>query len=129
MTSVQTRNRLAAELTRVLPKNKFLIFTDGQNRDDIGKPTILIQRDSIQPLPEAPRAFRANNFKVIVVSHLITGDKAEDTLDNLVDEVLDAIVEIPAAFFTLAQHVIYGDTNPAYEITVTFPDDRQNKEN
>jgi hypothetical protein len=129
VTSVQTRTRLARELTRVLPKNKFLIFADGQDRDDIGKPTILMQRASVQPLPEAPRSYRANTFQVLVVSNVKTGDKAEDILDDLLDEVLDAISEIPDAFFSLAQRITYGTTNPAYEVTVTFPDDRQNKEN
>jgi hypothetical protein len=129
MSSLRTRTRLARELSSRLPKGKYVIFSDGQDRDDIGKPTILMQRASVQPLPEVPRAVRANDFKVFVISHLVAGDKSEDMVDDLLDEVLDAINEIPDAFYTIAQRITYGTTNPAYEITVTFPDDRQNKEN
>jgi hypothetical protein len=52
----------------------------------------------------------------------------DDLIDDLVDEVLDALALIPNAFFSVAQRRVYGDSNPAYEITVTFPDDRQSKE-
>lgn len=126
MSTKQTRNLLAAELTKHLPKRKYLIFPNAADRDAIGKPTLILVRDSIQPLPEMSfSAYRANTFQLLVISPRIDDD---DFIDDLADEVLDALALIPGAFFSLAQRRTYGESNPAYEITVTFPDDRQNKE-
>jgi hypothetical protein len=122
MSTVRTRTFLAKALEDALPKRKYVIFPDSLNRDAIGKPTLVLVRDAIQPMPEAPGSFRANTFGLFVVSDRVAD---ADYLDDLVDEVLDALTSIPNALFSQAERRPFSDTNPAYEITVTFPDDRQ----
>jgi hypothetical protein len=103
----------------------FLIYTDGQDRDTIGRPTILIQRARIEPYPAAPKAFRLNRYRLMVISPTAVGPTAEDILDDLADEVADAIRDIPNADFEYAERFTYDSTNPAYDLFVVLADDRQ----
>jgi hypothetical protein len=116
-----TRRIIFEKLSALLPKDKYVFIPESKTVDAIAKPTLLLTRSRIQPLPEvAISAYRANEFQLFVVSP----SQSEDTLDDLVDEVLDAIAKIPNAFFSDATAGAFQD-KPAYEITVTFPDDRQ----
>jgi hypothetical protein len=120
------RRKLAKELETRLPKGKYLVYADGADRDDIGKPTIVMQRARVEPSPTAPRAYRLNRFVMFVISDKATD--AEDYLDNLADQVIDALSDIPGADFEYADRQTYGNSYPAYQISVVLQDDRQNKE-
>jgi hypothetical protein len=126
MSTVRTRTFLAKQLEDALPKRKYVIFPNSDKRDEYGKPTLILNRSGIQPLPEAPLVIRANEYQLLVVSDMVIG--ADDYLDDLVDEVIDALGEIPLAHFQSAERRIH-DEHPAYEITLAIPDDRQNREN
>lgn len=88
---------------------------------DLGQitaPTIVVKTDSYEKLAVAPLSKRQGNFTLTLISKHQDIDRAEDELDDLLELLLPALITSGVVWQSATQ-VGYGDSNLAYDITVT----------
>ena len=116
--TLNARNTLALALKPALGR-KFNIFPAPSSLDTITKPTLVLVRNTVEKLPAAPGGHLLNTFGLWVICPLTLTEKSEDALDDLLDEVTEALDEISATNWTSADRDLWNETNPAYRITLT----------
>ncbi len=111
------RARLKRDLEALLPGYR---ITRGITVSDrIAKRTIILEQSSIDP-SQGARGLLEFTVKVHVVTERegVT-DAAEDTIDQLVLEVLAALEKVRYLNVGVATKKVYNDTNLSYEIETT----------
>lgn len=94
------------------------IVPNSRNIDALDKPIVQISLMEFSRLPQAPIGKHLVTFTVTVVTPLTTPVKAEDDLDKLVGDLIDAIDQIEWLDWESARKVIYSDRHLAYDVTV-----------
>ncbi|KAF0258769.1 hypothetical protein DOU02_06710 [Clavibacter michiganensis subsp. michiganensis] len=121
-TNVQNRLTIAAELKKRLPRGKYEIFPNRNARDAIGKPTLIMARQAISPmLATSRKAYRMDAFQLVVVSH----KDDEGVMEDLIDEVLDALEDIDDVFFETAEASTFNEVHRAYDVKFGYRNNRQ----
>lgn len=114
---VNPRQYLAGELKPLLPKG-WKIVPHAVALDTISEPVVKLQQVSVQPTASAPLSFHTVTIAVIIISPITNADNAEDSVDEMVNELLFALDEIPSLSWTEATKDLYGDSNLAYRVDI-----------
>lgn len=114
------RSQLADALKAVLPSNvKIVDVPRGLDGIEARRPVVMLYRSNVTKAPNAQGTF-FNAFSLWIVSPNVDSRRSEDQLDEMLDEVLTALVGIPWLNWSQAVRSTFGDQQaPAYEITVT----------
>ena len=116
MSLASARNGLADALRPALPG--YNIFPAPQSLDTITKPTLALIRTNVEKAPEAPLGFHMNTLSLWVICPITLANKSEDALDDLLEEVLEALDEVAVTRWSTAERSVWGDANPAYNISL-----------
>lgn len=118
---VSTRAQLAAVLKPLLPAAvKIIDVPRGVDAIESKKPVIILYRESRKKAPNAIGDY-FDSFTMWVVSPFIDVRRAEDGLDNLLDDVLLALDDIGNLRWENAERSVFGEQQaPAYKITLTI---------
>jgi hypothetical protein len=114
------RKQLGESLKPALPE--FAVFPAPGGLDEITKPTLHLMRTRVEKLPQAPAGAYSHSFDLWVIA---PQHASEDRLDELLDDVLEALDETSRTLWTDATRDSYSDTNPAYRITLTTTSKRK----
>jgi hypothetical protein len=124
---VSTRKNVADKLKPLLPKGWKLEWSR-RNLDAIAVPTVIVWIDGFKPLPEAPKTKRLARGIITLVDPSTDPAKGEDSLDEEVDKLTDAIDDLRPAIpikWTDAHRVKSGEQNPnAYDIDIEIITER-----
>lgn len=111
------RARLKSDLEALLPA--FRITRGISTPDQIAKPTIILEQKTLEPSDSA-RGWLDIGLSVHVVTHYEgMTDRAEDTVDALVLEVIAALEQIRYLTLGTATKKMYANTWLSYEIETT----------
>lgn len=86
--------------------------------DTLDRKVVQISLMELSRLPEAPLGKHRATFTVTVVTPLTTPQRAEDELDALVGDLVQAIDGIDWLSWESARKVLYSDRYLAYDVTV-----------
>lgn len=116
-----TRAQLAAALKPLLPASVRIIdvprSVDGVESK---KPVVILYRESRSKAPNAQGDY-FDAFTMWVISPIIDPRRAEDGLDNLLDDVLLALDDLDGLNWKTAERSVFGDNQaPAYKIALTI---------
>jgi hypothetical protein len=114
------RSDLSAALKPLLPANTKIVDVprsiDGL---EAKKPVVMLYREEVSKAPNAIGDY-FNTFALWVVSPMINTVRAEDNLDNLLDDVLRALDQVKWLNWTTAERSVFGDNQaPAYKVNLT----------
>lgn len=120
------RSDLAAALQPLLPANtKIVDVPRSLDGIEAKKPVVMLYREDVTKAPNAIGDY-FNSFALWVVSPLINTIRAEDNLDDLLDEVLRALDQVSWLNWTTAERSVFGDNQaPAYKVTLTVISTKQ----
>lgn len=115
------RSDLAAALKPLLPARIKIIDTprsiDGLESN---KPVIMLYRETLAKAPNAIGTY-FNTFALWIISPAIDPVRAENALDDLLDEVVVALDQITWLNWTTAERSVFGDNQaPAYKVNLTI---------
>lgn len=114
------RADLAAELRTALAAVTNLAVVDhGRAIDQVIAPTVMVVLDTVEPgVP--PRKYRGHTVSVWVIVPGTQPGAADDDLDGLLDQVLDALDDSEVVTWERAERTLFGEAqNHAYRITCT----------
>lgn len=115
------RKDLAAYLEQLVaeiePLNDIKVVDSTRALGEITRTTLVVKTDRYEKLPEAPQK-RQGRFVLTLISKHQDIDRAEDDLDDRLEVLLPALTT-SGLIWTSAAQVGYGDSNLAYDITVT----------
>ena len=116
-----TRAQLAAMLKPLLPAAvKIIDVPRGVDGIESKKPVVILYRESRTKAPNAIGDY-FDAFTMWVISPIIDPRRAEDGLDNLLDDVLLALDDLDGLNWKSAERSVFGDQQaPAYKITLTL---------
>jgi len=123
---VSIRSDLAAALKPLLPARIKIVDTprsiDGLESN---KPVIMLYRETLAKAPNAIGTY-LNTFVIWIISPGIDPVRAENTLDDLLDEVVVALDQVKWLNWTTAERSVFGDNQaPAYKINLTIISDKE----
>lgn len=110
------RKQLADQLAPFLPGVK--LVPSSRALDNLDRKVVQISLMEFSRLPEAPQGAHKATFTVTVVTPITTPQRAEDELDALVGDLVNAIDGIDWLSWESARKVIYNDRYLAYDVTV-----------
>lgn len=121
------RKAITDAIGPLLPSKKYSIFPTAGGKNAFTKPTILLERSELATLKEAPLSGTfISTYTLLIISHHLIADDPEDFLDDICDEVLEALEDSKIAVWTDAKRVVYNGTNPCYNVTLqSTPTSRQ----
>lgn len=110
------RAQLGSDLEAALPPRKYRVVPHLGAVDRLAKPLVQLEQGTVSPSPGAS-GLRNVGVRVHVVTHLdgIT-EAAEDAVDALVLEVLDALESLRYLIVGTATKEVWGDTHLSYVI-------------
>lgn len=114
------RAQLAAALKPLLPSQVKLVNVP-RSLDGIetNKPVVLLYREKLAKAPNALGDYLAT-FALWVITPGIDPQRAEDALDDILDDVILALDSISFVQWTTAERSTFGDSQaPAYRIDLT----------
>lgn len=115
------RKDLAAYLEQLVaeiePLNDIKVVDSTRALGEITRTTLVVKTDRYEKLPEAPQK-RQGRFILTLISKHQDIDRAEDDLDDRLEVLLPALTT-SGLIWTSAAQVGYGDSNLAYDITIT----------
>jgi hypothetical protein len=117
------RNQLGDALSGALGKS-WAVFPDPTTfRDTFTKPTLILERTKLEPLPEAPAAHGVwkDSLNLILVDN---DTDNEDHLDELLEDVIEALDEVLGVRWLSAERGMY-QLNPTYKITLSTTSTRE----
>lgn len=124
MATTANARRQLAELLRPALGKMFDIFPVAEERDTYTKPTLLLKRSRVEPFRTPGHL--VNTFELYVIEPQTNTEVSEDSLDDLLDEVLEALDESTDSLWTEAERITLGQPgNPAYRITLTLHAERK----
>lgn len=114
------RSDLAAALQPLLPANtKIVDVPRSLDGIEAKKPVVMLYRDEVSKAPNAQGDY-FNSFALWVVSPIINTIRAEDNLDDLLDDVLRALDQVSWLNWSTAERSVFGDNQaPAYKVNLT----------
>jgi len=120
------RKELGDLLREVMPSNVRVIDSQ-RTLDRIDSPTLQIIHTGVAKTPAMPLAARDIEFTLNLLSPIEDIEMAEDELDNLIDEVLDALDRYPTANYSAAAKGVIGNlAGYSITLTLTIPKDQTN---
>lgn len=115
------RKDLAAYLEQLVaeiePLKDIKVVDSTRALGEITRTTLVVKTDRYEKLPEAPQK-RQGRFILTLISKHQDIDRAEDDLDDRLEVLLPALTT-SGLIWTSAAQVGYGDSNLAYDITIT----------
>lgn len=114
-----SRAQLAADMAPHLPG--YAIIPDPRTLDNLDpalKGTVQIVRTTLEWNPTAPQAQNLEGMYVWVVTHQHEQPAAEDDLDELLDEVLDAIAALGDGLKPKGERMQHPNGHHAYRVTL-----------
>jgi hypothetical protein len=87
--------------------------------DVISKPVVMLKLQSVVPSPAAPGSAYLATYVLTVIEPKTDPGPAHDALDDKLLELLAALQTVPGLIWTNAEWVMFSDTNPAYDISLT----------
>lgn len=114
------RAQLAAALKPLLPPQvKIVDVPRSLDGIETNKPVLLLYREKLEKAPNAIGDYLAT-FALWVVTPGIDPKRAEDALDNTLDDIILALDRINFVHWTSAERSTFGDAQaPAYRIDLT----------
>ena len=114
---MSVRSQVANALRPLLPTNMRIIDVprslDGV---DANRPVVLLYRDRLEKAPNAQGAY-FSTISLWIITPNIDTVRAEDALDNALDDVIVALDQLVWANWRTAERSIFGDAQaPAYRI-------------
>ena len=114
------RSDLAAALKPLLPARTKIIDTprsiDGLESKT---PVVMVYRETLAKAPNAIGTY-FNTFALWIISPGVDPIRAENALDDLLDEVVVALDQISWLNWTTAERSVFGDNQaPAYKVNLT----------
>lgn len=113
------RSDLAAALQPSLPK-AWRIVPHNTDLDVVDRTVVMLHQKSIERAPEAPAGALRVIFSVLVIQPKVEPGTADDSLDEDVADLLLALDKTRAVTWQRADRATWADTNPAWDITVTY---------
>ncbi len=114
------RSDLAAALKPLLPA-RIKIIDVPRSLDGLepNKPVVMLYRETVEKAPNSIGDY-FNQFVIWIVSPGIDVPRAENALDDLLDQVLVALDDITWLNWRNAERSVFGDQQaPAYKINLT----------
>ena len=87
--------------------------------DNVAKRTVMVRVDTVKPRRDVAQAHRTYGCAVLVIAPTTDAGPADDELDALLEDVLEAIELSPDLDWSEAKRATLDDIWPAYEITLT----------
>jgi hypothetical protein len=117
---VSIRSELAAALKPLLPvKTKIIDTPRSIDGLEANKPVVMLYRETLAKAPNAQGSY-FNTFALWIISPGIDPIRAENALDDLLDEVVVALDQISWLNWTTAERSVFGDNQaPAYKVNLT----------
>lgn len=117
---MSVRSDLANALKPLLPARTKIIDTprsiDGL---EAKTPVVMVYRESLGKAPNAIGDY-FNTFALWIISPGVDPVRAENALDDLLDEVVVALDQISWLNWTTAERSVFGDAQaPAYKVNLT----------
>lgn len=117
---MNTRKAVAAALKPMLPSRVKLIDVprsiDGL---EVNKPVVLLYREKRSKAPNAIGDYQ-DTLALWVITPGVDPARAEDALDDILDDVILAVDSVKQIQWTSADRSIFGDSQaPAYRIELT----------
>lgn len=118
---MSVRSELAALLKPLLPASvKIIDVPRSIDGLEAKRPVVMLFRESREKAPNAMGDY-IDTFTMYVVTPGVDVRRSEDALDDILDQVLDALDTITWLNWTSAERSIFGDNQaPAYKITLTL---------
>lgn len=88
--------------------------------DNVARPVVMVRVDAVAPARNVAQGQRRYGCAVLVVVPTTDPGPADDELDALLEDVLEAIELAPKLDWTEAKRATLDDTWPAYEVTVNI---------
>lgn len=111
------RSELVAALKPLLPNSvKFVDVPRGLDGIESSRPVVLLYRERIAKAPNAQGSY-FNTFALWVISPNVDPRRAEDQLDNMLDQVITALDGVSWLNWVNADRSVFGDNQaPAYRV-------------
>lgn len=111
------RSELATALKAVLPFDyKFVQVPRSLDNIEPGRPVVMIYRDRLEKAPNAQGVYFSTLSLWIVTPH-VDETRAEDDLDEILDEVIAALDSVSWVNWKTAERSTFGDAQaPAYRV-------------
>lgn len=113
------RSELIAALKPLLPaKTKLVDIPRSIDGLESGRPVIMVYRENVTKAPNGIGTY-FNSFALWIVNPGADPSRAEDALDVLLDQVIEALDTLKWLNWTNAERSVFGDNQaPAYKITL-----------
>lgn len=117
---MSTRKQLATALKPLLPsKVKIIDVPRSIDGLEVNRPVVLLYREKRAKAPNAIGDYQ-DTFALWIITPGIDPARAEDALDDILDDVILAIDGIKWIQWTSADRSVFGDAQaPAYRIDIT----------
>jgi hypothetical protein len=118
---MSVRSELAAALKPLLPSTvKIIDVPRSLDGLEAKRPVVMLYRESRAKAPNALGDY-LDTFSLYVVTPGVDVTRAEDALDNTLDQVIDALDQVKWLNWSTAERSLFGDAQaPAYKITLTI---------
>lgn len=118
---MSVRSDLAAALKPLLPpRTKIIDVPRSLDGIETSRPVVMLYRERVEKAPNAIGAY-FNTFALWIISPNVDTSRAEDQLDNMLDEVISALDELSWLNWSNAQRSTFGDAQaPAYQVELTI---------
>lgn len=87
-------------------------------QDRLSQPVLIVRTTSLEKLPAAPIGNMLGNFTLVLVSHHVDAERAEDALDDLLEVLLPTLFTHNIVWTTATQ-TQYDDEHVAYDIAIS----------
>lgn len=117
---MSVRSELAAALKPLLPaKTKIIDSPRSIDGLEANKPVVMLYRETVEKAPNAIGDY-FNTFAIWVISPGIDPVRAEDALDDQLDDLIQALDQISWLNWQSAERSVFGDNQaPAYKVKLT----------
>ena len=117
---MSVRNDLAAALKPLLPpKTKIVDVPRGLDGVEVTRPVVMLYRERVQKAPNGIGSY-LNTFALWIVSPNVDPSRAENQLDQMLDDVVEALDQLLWLNWSNAERSTFGDSQaPAYKIDIT----------
>jgi len=112
------RDQLATALKPLLPK-AWRIIPYTTNLDTVDGVTLMMRQTRIEKAPNSQGNHQVTLVLTVIDPHT-DPQRAEDALDEEVGQLLYAFLPIEWLNWTVAERVVFGELNHAYDITLTL---------
>lgn len=114
------RSDFATALKGILPSSiRIIDIPKSLDGLEANRPVVMLYREQMTKAVNAQGTY-LNQFAVWIVTQYVDPARSEDSLDSVLDQVIDAIDDLDWMNWSVAERSTFGDQQaPAYKITVT----------